>query len=259
MIVWLASYPRSGNTLMRILLSHVFGLPVPSLQPGGRVVTGREGCGGLLPPAGGMPETQAMDEEAFTTHARALPGTVIVKTHGAPPAGDEPAIVLVRDGRAAMASYQRYRRTFAGQEMLLEQIVSAPAPLPHWSHLTARWRRRTAPTLLLRFERVIRTDAALIEEIGRFLGCTPQRGFDLGFEDLRRVSPDFFSVGSDAPGIALVEKRCPALFWTAHGDAMRALGYGAEHDRPFNRRLVGDALAEAGRAMRRPTGAAPDS
>ena len=31
--VWLASYPRSGNTLLRCVLNHCFGLPSTSLYP----------------------------------------------------------------------------------------------------------------------------------------------------------------------------------------------------------------------------------
>ena len=33
MIIWVASYPRSGNTLFRLLLNRLWGLPTYSVYP----------------------------------------------------------------------------------------------------------------------------------------------------------------------------------------------------------------------------------
>ena len=37
MIVWLASYPRSGNTYFRILLNHLYGIKTPMAYVGNTV------------------------------------------------------------------------------------------------------------------------------------------------------------------------------------------------------------------------------
>lgn len=234
---------------MRVLIQQAFGLPVPPLRTGGRATTPRIPLGDLIAPSGGMPETADMDEETFLAHVRALPTPVIVKTHGMPPRTDEPAIVLVRDGRAAIASYQRYRRDFTAQDVPIEQMVIGAPPLSHWGRWQDRWARHRGPTLQIRFEALTADTDGAVGAVATFLERDPVRRFDLGFADLKAVNPQFFSVGSNAPGIALIEERCPNLFWASHGDTMRRLGYGGSDDRPFNRRLVNDALAEVSRAI----------
>ena len=97
MIVWLASYPRSGNTALRILLKAKFGLSSYSeygdpldiaANPGGSAAVGHV--------------THGLDPEEFLQEARKSRKTYLIKTHGHPTDGSK-AIYVVRDGRSAIA------------------------------------------------------------------------------------------------------------------------------------------------------------
>jgi hypothetical protein len=89
MKLWIASYPRSGNTLVRLILNQAFGVKSTSIYPD---------------------ETDAMrsrpwlmDRLGFSEEE--MPGEwLAVKTHN-PPIDDMPAIYVVRDGRAAIVSF----------------------------------------------------------------------------------------------------------------------------------------------------------
>src|SRR5689334_7028983 len=93
MIMWLASYPRSGNTLVRIALKRFFALPTTSLY------TGEDFLSAAL---GGPAPDMTLEQIARSVQPW------IVKTHEMP--GDDcyPAMYLVRDGRDALISYAHY-------------------------------------------------------------------------------------------------------------------------------------------------------
>src|SRR3954464_8946304 len=98
MIVWLASYPRSGNTLLRQVIKKCLGLH--SFESVGRLKheyddrdpTWKEVCGSLQ---------NREDREAFYPRATNSAETVLVKTHE-PPLDAQKAIYVVRDGRLAL-------------------------------------------------------------------------------------------------------------------------------------------------------------
>src|SRR5262245_9850273 len=99
MIVWLASYPRSGNTFLRIVLHRVYGPPTYSIYDGDDPVAQRVGpeLVGYRPKPLRRSELVASDELFF------------VKTHKRRKADDSPAIYLVRDGRDAVVSHAHLR------------------------------------------------------------------------------------------------------------------------------------------------------
>src|SRR5688572_23760025 len=114
MIVWLASYPRSGNTMLRMMLNQVFGCDTYTKyfsRPGrnsGKNLTG------VKPLPGPWPEcisTMAADEKTY-----------FVKTHDRPE-DDSRAIYIVRNGFAVVRSYQCYLRDFNNLTHSFEQII----------------------------------------------------------------------------------------------------------------------------------------
>ncbi|HMJ91237.1 MAG TPA: hypothetical protein VK530_15560, partial [Candidatus Acidoferrum sp.] len=90
MIVWLASYPRSGNTFFRIVLHHVYNLKTFSVynDPELEKIGVAEVVGHETMPAS-LDELRSSSEVFF------------VKTHELP-ADKDPAIYIVRDGRDAL-------------------------------------------------------------------------------------------------------------------------------------------------------------
>src|SRR5690606_21283792 len=95
-VVWLASYPRSGNPFLRTLLFHRFGLSSASIYSndfGHNETLGRQ-VGHIEHGANGQIDFGDAPVRLIKTHA--------------PPQDDRRAIYVLRDGRAAMVSLYIY-------------------------------------------------------------------------------------------------------------------------------------------------------
>ena len=226
MIVWLASYPRSGNTLLRTVLKQTMGLgsfsdeAVPASV--GFTDVAREEIGHL-----------PIEEpwEAFYERARAGTALHLVKTH-LPPRDDAPAIYVVRDGRAATVSYEKYHRAFHPDHPGgLLHLLLGDDYYGGWSQHYAAWQPRTGPTLELRYEELVEASPRLLRSVADFIGYDgPVEPWRNPFERLNRENPRFFRQGdarwSGAPGWTPV---VDGVFFTLHGELMQRLGYaGAE-------------------------------
>jgi len=235
MIVWLASYPRSGNTLLRMLLKRAFGIPSFSLydeKPGpdhdaGIHVVGRE-IGA---------RHHGLAAKRFHELASAKKRTYFVKTHDAP--WDEaPAIYVVRDGRAATVSYFHYLRLFdippvSIADVVLGRVLEPLAvdeqyrkPFLSWSEHFEAWRREgRARALVLKYEDLTGNPAGAIRQIADFLNLEPTAEFTNDFEGLQRLWPEFFRKGSNDDAIKELQGEALELFWIMHGHLMDQLGY----------------------------------
>jgi hypothetical protein len=154
-VIWLASYPRSGNTLLRTILWHCFGLRSASLYP--------NDLGGNR------------DLENYVGHIEhgpdgqpAFPGNspFLIKTHENP-ADAHPAIYIVRDGRAVCASMWRFYR----EQYPIEAIVEGQHRFGTWSSHVASWNPWDRPdTLLVKYENMTDNLRGVLETISLFLG-----------------------------------------------------------------------------------------
>jgi hypothetical protein len=218
MIVWLASYPRSGNTLLRQMLWQVFGCETYSQYNDSDI--------------GGVPEvSKAVGHrefsgswEEFYEEAATSSDRYFIKTHGRP-IDNSPAIYVVRDGRSASVSYLRYVHDVNRRpEVTLEQVITGAVGFGGWSaHLDA-WQPLLRPdTLMLRFEDLaIRPDLA-ISDLAGFLGLKPQGEWRNGLDRLREVFPAFFRTGSDAAN--KLDPRHTDLVESLHCPWLAKLGY----------------------------------
>lgn len=226
MIIWLASYPRSGNTYFRILLNHFYGLNTTSLYREEILYTAFKSLG-FYPISKPVEEIMA-DKELYW-----------VKTHELP-SDDFPAIYLVRDGRDVLLSYTWYILT-------LENAQSTFTPPNFWktlhalildnnyfggwgSHVLA-WTQRQAPTAVIKFEDLVKApnplnivrqaltilDYPLSEE----LTTTPPPMF----AELHQKIPRFFRKGQINSWRREMPPKLHELFWQKYGDAMREMGY----------------------------------
>jgi hypothetical protein len=220
MIVWLASFPRSGNTLLRIILKDVFGVGTHSIYDD-MLDIGADGQLSAL--VGHVHHGEAMAE--FVDKATASEDRYYIKTHGYP-VDDQPAIYVVRDGRSSVVSYWHYRNEIVGSPCTLEDVVLGDDFVGMWSEHVSVWALRKRPnTLVLRYEDLVAGNPDALGSIGAFLNLEPIAAFDVDFKSLHAAAPKFFRSGSNTKNIEELEVRCPALFDALHGGVMKKLGY----------------------------------
>jgi hypothetical protein len=224
MIVWLASFPRSGNTMVRILLHKVYGQPSYSLyeeRPG-------EGFADTMGSAGQIAE-DGLDE------LRRRPGPCFVKTHGFP-LDESPALCLVRDGRDALVSYAHFLLAYEPDawswhtfDDVLRVLVESPDYYGGWTGNVLAWHERTAsaPTVWLRYEDLVADPTGRLEAALSRLGVAvrPTGEPPVAFDELHSRWPDFFRSGRpDAWRDEMDDELCE-LFWRSHDEPMRLFGY----------------------------------
>jgi hypothetical protein len=217
--VWIASYPRSGNTFLRILLEKIFGLLSYSLY---RI----EGDTHPDPSADALEESPYLPpnwrKRISNDPSAAL---TLIKTHD-PPEDDHPAIYLIRDGRPSIHSYFHYTQKYAFEKVPLTDVIAGACQFGGWSDHYLNWKPRTRPnTLLLRYEDLVANPTESIPKLAEFLKATPVGGTLPTFEELQRKQPTFFRRGQNTDFAADWTPGQLALFNELHGPVMRELGY----------------------------------
>ena len=154
-LVWLASYPRSGNTFLRTILWQCFALRSASIYP--------SDLGGNRK----LEEYVGHIEHGPDRHIRFPENSIpLVKTHEH--AEDKnPAIYVIRDGRAASVSLWR----FYDKSLPLEAIIEGRHRFGTWSDHVQSWNPWERPsTLLLRYEDMRSNLVSVLRSISEFLG-----------------------------------------------------------------------------------------
>jgi Sulfotransferase domain len=223
MLIWLASYPRSGNTFFRLLLNHWYGLNTYSIH--------------------GDPVLKKMGADATVGHSqlplpldeiKASDDIYFVKTHDLPN-DDSAAIYLVRDGRDAVVSHARYRISFVSANHLpengkfdavLEDVITNAEHFGGWGTNVETWLRQERVSTV-RFEDLIADPLATVTQSVKNLDLQISRtnGEVPSFEDLHERWPQFFRKGQTGTWRDEMPRRLHRLFWKHHGDAMELVGY----------------------------------
>ena len=195
-IIWLASYPKSGNTWLRFLLGNLWyanGVdPLPTTDLGIQMPgsVDRERFAAVL----GKPIAEATDEEVhvaryavqeqFTQMGR----TMVVKTHSAfleeegfwhiAPELTEAAIVMIRDPRDVVCSMMNYFSQTADEaiDMLNDQNYillgdrDAWVRLLDWKHNVMSWTKLGQRAFFVRYEDLHKDPAHCLRQICNFVG-----------------------------------------------------------------------------------------
>jgi hypothetical protein len=226
MIIWLASYPRSGNTMVRIICHKVYGLLSYSLYEERPWENGHENLASVMGSAGQVTEA-GLDE------LRGRPERCLVKTHGLP-LDDSPALCLVRDGRDALVSYAHFIRTYEPGmaqrftfEQMLRLLITSRDHFGGWSDNIKAWRTRIGTVIWLRYEDLIRAPQAQLKRALRQLGVEPwpTGGSPVDFADLNRRWPEFFRKGEIGSWHEEMSEELHELFWQHHYEPMCWFGY----------------------------------
>jgi hypothetical protein len=220
MIVWVASYPRSGNRFFRHTLKLIYGQASVSVYSDGT----DEG-----------PQAQ----EVLLSNFAASEDQMFVKTHDLPALDTYPTIYLLRDGRDSLVSYAWFHLTVDRKlekadisptlfrQTLRDMMLNRESTFGIWSDNIAAWTSRSN-TVVVRFENLIANPDETVAEALATLKlrlpriCSSQMPT---FAELRQDKPHLFRRGK----IGSWQDEFPAdlldLFWQTHGDMMRQYGY----------------------------------
>ena len=219
MITWLASYPRSGNTLLRTILNSCFGLTSQS------VYSDEEFCHPAVQALIGH-EAVGPDPHEFIGKAKRINRSLYVKTHELPGNDSQQAIYVVRDGRSCLVSHYHFVKDILGREVTLGDIIRG-AFGTSWSQHVKAWALSERPnTLVVRYEDLAAGRARTLRAISEFIGRPLLRNFDVSFKHLHTLYPSFFRCGSDQPNLRELDEHSKLLFERLHGDTLRKIGYG---------------------------------
>jgi hypothetical protein len=192
---------------------------------------------------GGVDDVTAGDE--LINRARESSELFVLKTHF-PPATDDPAIYLLRDGRAATVSFFHYINEISKIEKTLEQVITGDIMFGDWSSHLQSWSPDTRRnTLMIKFENLTTNPELEIDRIGKFLGIKPLRSHStssgglffqpypiesnpFSFANLQSKYPDFFRAGDNNKNIKELEASGQDVaFWGKHKFMMERFGYGS--------------------------------
>ena len=218
MIIWLASYPRSGNTFLRVILKDVFGFDTYAIYKENPNIDPQESS--QDDPVPGLAFDVARFADRDELH--------LVKTHDAP-IDDRRAIYLLRDGRESITSYFHYYRDLMKQPTPLPEVIAGHVQFGSWGQHVADWDPGRRPnTLLLRFEQFVADPISHVEQIADFIGAPPQGGQIPTFESLHQQNPKFYRSGRTDTWKSLFTEEDLDLFRTLHGDVAAEFGYDSQ-------------------------------
>lgn len=223
MIIWLASYPRSGNTLTTQIFSQVFGTLCFEKYNNFQSAIKKPGSRGYAEL--GLKNFQGTWEN-FYKQARASSKPVLIKTHDAPE-DDSPCIYIVRNGLKATESYYHFCRRVLDQTVSWEDIVTGSLPpFPGWgSHLDAWQPFRREKTLLVRYDDLAAGNEETLSQLAEMTTLPRVAAWENHFAEHSKRDPGFFRKGNSDPGTGIPESH-RRLFEFLNGDWMNRLGFG---------------------------------
>lgn len=233
MIIWVASYPRSGNTFFRVLLKSLYGVESYSIYDDPLFETL-----GASDAVGHAKRTKSMDS---MENSRDI---YFVKTHELPH-DDLPAIYLLRDGRAAMISFAHYIRDFEHTppskwerwlkrersfEKIVANLITDRTRHGGWSGHVRAWQSRpkSALTIMIRYEDLIEDPLGVMTNVIPRIAPSLERSEISSiptFSELQENWPQFFRRGTKD---GWKQELSPALqnkFMEVHGEIMKSYGY----------------------------------
>jgi hypothetical protein len=217
---FLASYPRSGNTMTRLLLEHHFDIDT------------RENSKAAL--RQNPTSATRTDLENLVKNRLGAAGTAY-KTHHHEP-GNLPALVLVRDGRDALVSYARYSVDLMNVSTPYAQLLHNRAKRSEWSDFYNWWvggRPCRTPYVLISYEKllhhqqnstVIRYLQTALRKIGLDFEVINSEPLP-GFEKYHKAKPAFFRRGIIGSWKDEMPLEVEEHFWKSNGKTMTWLGY----------------------------------
>lgn len=223
MIIWLASFPRSGNTLLTQIVHKAFRVRTWSVY-------------GDLYDIDTLPQVaksvghqnEPLTPERLKTMRKSRQ-PFFIKTHELP--GDflltqDLAVHVIRCPKDAYFSYAKYNAEFApARELSLAQLIASDGK-DNWTLHTLSWLKAGAAQqiLLLRFEELRDMQALAARKIGEYIGQKPSLTQTLLPKYIKEIeSKGFINDGKSGKGAKNFTAFERDIFHASHGKSYKSL------------------------------------
>ncbi|RXJ67402.1 hypothetical protein CRV08_10765 [Halarcobacter ebronensis] len=194
MIIWIASYPRSGNTLVRTILKQVFNINSYdnefkiSGQPWIKKYESIYEKYGHIEFEGEWKDIYLKLKDSKEIF--------FVKTH-LPPEDNSPAIYIVRDGRMSIISYFHYmQKFFSDANRSILEILLGYDYYGDWSSHYRIWNpQERENTLCLKYEDILNKSELTIKKLEQFINLEKKADWENPFNELNKQGTEFFRKG----------------------------------------------------------------
>ncbi len=238
MKVWLASFPRSGNTFLRNILFDVYGLESATYHEH-------------------EDHVKDADWQKFP----------VIKTHLLPSEvpgleASTPVIYIIRDGRDSMCSLAHFRKDIVApgsdyyENLKAAVIAEKGSFFGGWSVNALAWAKRA--DLIIRYEDLLKDQVTQLKRVEELLNLPPGDyaksrsfedlkfgipkyggGLDHGYneEKIRSLSKRNFRKGKSGSWKSEMPEELANLFWSIYGETMEQFGY-SKHGEVFEHNYV---------------------
>ncbi|WP_370337097.1 sulfotransferase domain-containing protein [Parvularcula marina] len=227
MIVWLSSYPRSGNTFTRTLIKRCLGYDTYSIYNDSDI----GGDAALTDLTGHKQLSSTFGQSDFDlSEMRASEELYFLKTHEPDRSlvtPEDKVVYLVRDPSKTALSFQQYLRDYHSIEATFGEIIMGKVfPDKGWAEHVRNWcASGHANTLQVKFEDLTSEPLAAIKGIAKFADLNVENENIPSFEELNGVSPKFFARGSSRGKDTSISQPDIALMVLAGSGEMSEHGY----------------------------------
>jgi hypothetical protein len=223
MIFWIASYPRSGNTLTTQIFYQVFKKKCYEKYNNFYNYLNPTGEDNSYSEIGLNIYTEKWPE--FYEKASTSKVPFFIKTHH-PPEDDAPCIYILRNGLNAIESHYHYIRNIDNYECTWDDVISGYFfPYLTWGKHLDEWQPLNRPkTLIVHFEKLVQGDLESIEKISEFTGLSILGKWENAFDEHKKKNPNFFRSGQPEME-SQVPETMKKLFSLVNGDWMNTFQY----------------------------------
>jgi DNA repair exonuclease SbcCD ATPase subunit len=229
MIVWLASYPRSGNTFFRVILNSIFGIKTYSIYNDRSDIGADEDTSKVV-------GHEFLPQDFDIQKAREEKKVYYIKTHERLDSRvdeNDKVIYLIRDGREATLSFTKHQNMFSHQNKKLIDTIYGNTFIGTWGEHVSSWNPKNREnTLLIKFEELTKEPVKFIKTLSLFLDIKPIGDSIPSFEELKKINPRFFRSGKTNSWEDVYTKEEHLSFWFKNYKVMDEYGY--DYKKPDN-------------------------
>lgn len=222
MIVWLASYPRSGNTFFRVILNSVFDIKTYSVYDDKEDIGADEKTSEVV-------GHKFLPKDFNIEEARKEKNINYIKTHELLDNRVDPkdkVIYLIRDGRESTLSFTKHQNTFANQDKKLLDTIYGNTFVGAWGEHVTSWNPKNRKnTLCIKFEEITKDPVKFINILSEFLNLKPIGDTVPSFEELKEINPKFFRSGKINSWEDIYTQEEHFSFWLKNYQVMDEYGY----------------------------------